>query len=158
MNRHQGQLRLRHPGQLPAHGHDQPPLLFPEEVKEPLETAMPSLKRVGSCPFTSAERLVRASTTASRATRPAFLAVAAPACAARAVRRLCLSSKALCSSNVRCNGIPRKEPSVKLISMSEEESWLKSFAASPTTTAHQLLQWISFLNPLTCNSWRDALN
>ena len=37
----------------------------PEEVKQPLKTAITSLKRVGPCQFTSAEHLVQASTTAS---------------------------------------------------------------------------------------------
>lgn len=53
-----------------------------------------------------------------------------------------LQNKAAGTSDVQWNGIPRREPSVKLISMSEEKSWMKSFPASPTKTAHQLLQWI----------------
>lgn len=61
--------------------HDRPPLLSqtprsslpspgsPEEVKQPLKTAVTSLKRVGPWQFTSAERVVQASATASRTTQ-----------------------------------------------------------------------------------------
>lgn len=126
---------------------DHPPLLFHIPCSAPWQpwrsrTATGNCNSItetsGSLPF----YLSRALTPSMQGWHPAFPAVAVPlVCAAQAIPRLCFRSKAVCSSDVWWSRIAR-EPSVKLISVSEEKSWMKSFPASPTKTAHQLLQWI----------------